>query len=77
MNMTDIRVAIADAVNAFKADTGHLPIRLQVSSIHLSELQSSAYEFPDGSFIPVDYVEGMSCSQIRCIGPEVIKNELE
>ena len=77
MNITDIRVAIADAVNAFKADTGHLPIRLQVSSVHLSELQSSAYEFPDGSFILVEYVEGMSRNQVRCIGPEVIKNELE
>ena len=56
---------------------GHLPIRLQVSSVHLSELQSSAYEFPDGSFILINYVEGMSRSQVRCIGLGVIKNELE
>ena len=48
-----------------------------MSSVHLSELQSSAYEFPDGLFIPVDYVEGMSRSQVRCIDLEVIKNELE
>ena len=77
MSNTDIRVAITDAVNAFKTETGELPIRLQVSRVHLSELEYSSYEFPDGSTIPIDYVEGMSAGVVRCIGPEVIKDELE
>lgn len=77
MSTTDIHVAITEAVNGFKVDTGHLPIRLQVSSIHLSELEYSTYEFPDGFSIPIDYVEGMPTSAVRCIGPEVIKSELE
>lgn len=68
---------ITDAVKMFKADTGHLPIRLQVSNVHLNELEYSTYEFPDGSAIPIDYVEGIDASRVRCIGPEVVKDELE
>jgi len=59
MSTTDIRTAIVDAVNAFKTEAGELPLRLQVSTVHLSELEHSSYEFPDGSTLPIDYVEGI------------------
>ena len=77
MSNIDIRVAIADAVNAFKTETGQLPIRVQVSRVHLKELEDSPYEFPDGSTIAIDFVEGMAAGVVRCIGAEVIRDELE
>jgi hypothetical protein len=74
MNSRDIRTKIAIAVSEFKTDTGYLPIRLQVSREHLNELEYSTFEFPAGHTLSIDYVEGMSPGEVRCVGPEVINN---
>ena len=46
---------------------------------HLTELLYSEYEFPDGSTIPIDYVdvEKMGRGVVRCIGPEIVGDEPE
>lgn len=75
MSTTDIRTAITEAIDAFKAGTGQMPIRMQVSSTHLSDLEHSEYELPDGTAIPIDYVENIAPGMVRCIGPEAISDE--
>ena len=77
MSPTDIHVAIASAIDAFKAGTRQMPIRLQVSRVPLNDLKYSEFELPDGSAIPIDYVEGIALGAVRCIGPEIVGNVLE
>jgi hypothetical protein len=74
MNSRDIHAEVARVIDAFKVETGQLPIRLQVSREHLHELEYATYELPYGHAIPIDYVDGMAVGKVRCIGPEAINN---
>jgi hypothetical protein len=76
MSSRDIRAEVAWVVNAFKAETGQLPICLQVSRDHLNlnEPEYATYELPNGHAIPIEYVDGMAVGKVRCIGPEALND---